>query len=164
MPMSLCLFFYPHSRTFSPLLLKRGREKRGQGERERERERGRGRERRREKHQCDRETSFGHPLKCTMTRDQTHKAGKCPDWELNLSLFGPWDDSPTNWATPARAITLSLTRQSCGQPSEPPQHCVNRYRCSPSRLIALLHLLLEPFQQFFKLLIPCVKSHSAHVV
>ena len=30
----------------------------------------------------------------------------CPDWELNLQPFGVWDDTPTNWAIPARATTI----------------------------------------------------------
>ena len=40
----------------------------------------------------------------SLTRNGTHSAGMCSDQELNLQPFGVWDDTPTNWATPARAL------------------------------------------------------------
>ena len=42
-----------------------------------------------------RETSIGCLLR-NPTGDQTHNLGMCPDTELNLQPFGPWDDAPTN--------------------------------------------------------------------
>ena len=35
----------------------------------------------------------------TLTRDQTHNLGMCPDWELNPQPSGLQDGAPTNWDT-----------------------------------------------------------------
>ena len=35
----------------------------------------------------------------SLTRDQTHNLGLCPDWELNLQPFGVWNNAPINWTT-----------------------------------------------------------------
>ena len=53
----------------------------------------------REKHRLV--ASHRHP-----TRDQTHNLAVCPDQELNPRPFGLQDDTPTNWATSARAIII----------------------------------------------------------
>ena len=63
------------------------------------------REERREKERetSMRETSIGCLLVWAWTRDWTYNLGMCPDQESNLRPFGLWDDTPTNWATQARA-------------------------------------------------------------
>ena len=38
----------------------------------------------------------GLPPICGLTRDRTHSLGVCPDWGVNLKLFGAQDDAPTN--------------------------------------------------------------------
>ena len=75
----------------------RERERKGHEERERERER------------CGGETlmwekSSGCLLILAQTRNQACDLGICSDWESNPWPFGPWDDVPTNWGTPARAL------------------------------------------------------------
>ena len=40
---------------------------------------------------------------CT-TGEQTCNLGVCPDQESNEWPFSSWDDTPTNWATPAMAL------------------------------------------------------------
>ena len=71
---------YPHPRTCLLIFRERGRE----GEREGE------------KHCL--------PLIGPPTRDQTPNLCMCSDLESNLQPFGLQDDTPTNWATVARAV------------------------------------------------------------
>ena len=42
------------------------------------------------------------PTACASAGDQTCNQGMCPDEEPNPQPFGLWDNTPANWATPAR--------------------------------------------------------------
>ena len=53
---------------------------------------GEEREREREKHRCERNIDQWLP---TPTREWTGNPGMRPDWELNLSPFSAWDNTPT---------------------------------------------------------------------
>ena len=57
------------------------------------------------------------PLICSLTGDWTRNLGMYPDWEWNPLRFGLLDDSPTNWATLARADSpfLNERRESVSQ-------------------------------------------------
>ena len=63
-------------------------------------------ERERETSMCERNISWFLPI-CILTGDQTYNLGMCPDRELSLQPFGVRDDSPTSWATLARACLFS---------------------------------------------------------
>ena len=56
----------------------------------------------------------------SVTWDQTHNLGMCPDQKLNPWPFSLWNNTPTNWATLARAwdlfifwLTLKLVSWGC---------------------------------------------------
>lgn len=47
-------------------------------------------------------------------RDQTYNLHMCPEWNQTHNItFSIWDDSPTNWATPARTMVEKLKCVSC---------------------------------------------------
>ena len=62
---------------------------------------------------------------CTPTRDWNHNLDMCPDWESNPQPFSLPGDTPTHWATLARAklsfwnVTLPSTRQEVASISFP---------------------------------------------
>ena len=45
----------------------------------------------------------GEKRRCVPRRDWTQNLGMCPDQDSSLQPFSLRDDTPTNWATPARA-------------------------------------------------------------
>ena len=44
------------------------------------------------------------PASCTLSREQTHNLGMCPDKELNLQPFGVFTGKRSNQATLVRAV------------------------------------------------------------
>ena len=50
------------------------------------------------------EASTGCLLVCTPTKDRACYLGMCSDQASDLRPIGPWDNIPTNLATPARAV------------------------------------------------------------
>ena len=47
----------------------------------------------------ERERDIDVTEKHQSARDWTHNLGMCPYWQVNLQLFGIWDNAPTNWTT-----------------------------------------------------------------
>ena len=61
----------------------------------------------RERHQCEKKT-IGCLLICAPNGDQTHSLGMCPGQEWNSQPSGLRDNTPTSWATLARALLYFL--------------------------------------------------------